>query len=85
RRADQIQWASGIEPNDPRYVDYFLPIVADAEAGFGGVLNAFEMYPEVDDDIDIDINPADLRIDVYRASGAGGQHVNRTESAVRIT
>ncbi len=43
------------------------------------------VYPEVDDDIDIDINPADLRIDVYRASGAGGQHVNRTESAVRIT
>ena len=43
------------------------------------------IYPEVDDDIDIDITPADLRIDVYRASGAGGQHVNRTESAVRIT
>ncbi|MCP5264770.1 MAG: peptide chain release factor 2 [Burkholderiaceae bacterium] len=43
------------------------------------------VYPEVDDSIEIDINPADLRVDVYRASGAGGQHVNRTESAVRIT
>jgi peptide chain release factor 2 len=41
--------------------------------------------PEVDDDIEIDVNPADLKTDVYRSSGAGGQHVNKTESAIRIT
>lgn len=46
---------------------------------------AFFVSPEIDDNIDIQIDPSDLRVDVYRASGAGGQHVNRTESAVRIT
>lgn len=43
------------------------------------------VYPEVDDSIEIDINPADVRVDTYRASGAGGQHVNKTDSAVRLT
>jgi len=43
QRADQIQWASGVSPEDNDFIDYFLPIVADAEAGFGGVLNAFEL------------------------------------------
>ena len=43
------------------------------------------VYPQINEDIKINLNPADLRIDVYRASGAGGQHVNTTESAVRIT
>ncbi|TDG71529.1 hypothetical protein C5L31_001746 [Secundilactobacillus malefermentans] len=44
-----------------------------------------DVLPELDDSVDIEINPADLRVDVYRASGAGGQHVNKTSSAVRIT
>ena len=43
------------------------------------------VYPEVDDSIEVDLNPADLRIDTFRASGAGGQHINKTDSAVRIT
>ncbi|MFC2170704.1 peptide chain release factor 2 [Calditrichota bacterium] len=47
--------------------------------------SAVFVYPKADDDIDIEINPADLRIDTYRASGAGGQHVNKTDSAIRIT
>lgn len=44
-----------------------------------------EVIPEIDDSIEVDINPKDLRIDVYRSSGAGGQHINKTSSAVRIT
>ena len=48
---------------------------------FAGV----NVFPEIDDSIDIDINPSDLRIDTYRASGVGGQHINKTDSAVRIT
>nr|HPG81432.1 peptide chain release factor-like protein [Piscinibacter sp.] len=43
------------------------------------------VYPEVDDSIEIDINPADVRTDTFRASGAGGQHINKTDSAVRLT
>lgn len=44
-----------------------------------------EVMPEIDDNVEVDINPADLRVDTYRSSGAGGQHVNKTESAIRIT
>jgi len=43
KRADEIQWSKGVSPSDPGYIDYFAPIVADAEAGFGGVLNAYEL------------------------------------------
>ena len=46
---------------------------------------AVAVYPEIDDDIEIDLNPADIRMDTMRASGAGGQHVNTTDSAVRLT
>ena len=43
------------------------------------------VYPEVDDSFEVEVNPADLRVDTYRASGAGGQHINKTDSAVRLT
>jgi peptide chain release factor 2 len=57
----------------------------DSSGGRHTSFASIYVYPEIDDSFEIDINPADLRIDVFRASGAGGQHVNKTESAVRIT
>ena len=57
----------------------------DANARRHTSFSSVWVYPVVDDSIKIDINPADCRIDTYRSSGAGGQHVNKTESAVRIT
>ena len=57
----------------------------DSSGGRHTSFASLYVYPEIDDSIQVDINPADLRIDVFRASGAGGQHVNKTESAVRIT
>lgn len=57
----------------------------DSSGGRHTSFSSVFVYPEVDDSIEVDINPADLRIDTYRASGAGGQHINKTDSAVRIT
>ena len=57
----------------------------DSSGGRHTSFTSVFVYPEIDDSIEVDINPADLRIDTYRASGAGGQHINKTDSAVRIT
>ena len=57
----------------------------DSSGGRHTSFSSIFVYPEVDDSIEIDINPADIRTDTYRASGAGGQHINKTDSAVRLT
>ena len=57
----------------------------DSSGGRHTSFASLYVYPEIDDSIEIDINPADLRVDTYRASGAGGQHINKTDSAIRIT
>ena len=57
----------------------------DSSGGRHTSFASVHVYPEVDDSIEIEINPADLRVDTYRASGAGGQHINKTDSAVRLT
>ena len=57
----------------------------DSSGGRHTSFSSVFVYPEIDDSFEIEVNPADLRIDTYRASGAGGQHINKTDSAVRIT
>lgn len=83
RRADQIQWAAGIEPNDPRFIDYFLPIVADAEAGFGGVLNAFELMKSMIEAGAAAVHFEDQLASVKKCGHMGGKVLVPTQEAVQ--
>ena len=83
RRADQIQWANRIEPNDDRHVDYFLPIVADAEAGFGGVLNAFELMKSMIEAGAAAVHFEDQLASVKKCGHMGGKVLVPTQEAIQ--
>ncbi|WP_226053352.1 isocitrate lyase [Dickeya chrysanthemi] len=83
RRADQIQWANGIGQDDPRYTDYFLPIVADAEAGFGGVLNAFELMKSMIEAGAAAVHFEDQLASVKKCGHMGGKVLVPTQEAVQ--
>lgn len=83
RRADQIQWAAGIEPHDPRFIDYFLPIVADAEAGFGGVLNAFELMKSMIEAGAAAVHFEDQLASVKKCGHMGGKVLVPTREAIQ--
>src|SRR5512145_565878 len=81
-RADQIQWMEGKNPNDPGYVDYFAPIVADAEAGFGGVLNAFELMKAMIEAGAAGVHFEDQLASVKKCGHMGGKVLVPTREAV---
>lgn len=83
QRADQIQWANEIEPGDPRYVDFFLPIVADAEAGFGGVLNAFELMKSMIQAGAAGVHFEDQLASVKKCGHMGGKVLVPTQEAIQ--
>ncbi|GKW16896.1 isocitrate lyase [Pectobacterium carotovorum subsp. carotovorum] len=83
RRADQIQWANQIEPGDKRYTDYFLPIVADAEAGFGGVLNAFELMKSMIEAGAAAVHFEDQLASAKKCGHMGGKVLVPTQEAVQ--
>ena len=83
RRADQIQWANGIGQDDPHYTDYFLPIVADAEAGFGGVLNAFELMKSMIEAGAAAVHFEDQLASVKKCGHMGGKVLVPTQEAVQ--
>ncbi|HBK4771053.1 TPA: isocitrate lyase [Serratia liquefaciens] len=83
RRADQIQWANKIEPGSKGYTDYFLPIVADAEAGFGGVLNAFELMKAMIEAGAAGVHFEDQLAAVKKCGHMGGKVLVPTQEAIQ--
>jgi isocitrate lyase len=82
QRCDQIQWSEGKDPTDPTYVDYFAPIVADAEAGFGGVLNAFELMKAMIDAGAAGVHFEDQLASVKKCGHMGGKVLVPSREAV---
>ena len=83
KRADEIQWSRGISPGDEGYIDYFLPIVADAEAGFGGVLNAFELMKNMIANGAAGVHFEDQLAAVKKCGHMGGKVLVPTREAVQ--
>lgn len=83
KRADQIQWSKGVNPGDPGYIDYFLPIVADAEAGFGGVLNAYELMKAMIEAGAAGVHFEDQLASVKKCGHMGGKVLVPTQEAVQ--
>ncbi|MDR1529312.1 MAG: isocitrate lyase [Burkholderiales bacterium] len=83
RRADQIQYSNGIDPEDKKFIDYFLPIVADAEAGFGGVLNAFELMKAMIEAGAAGVHFEDQLASVKKCGHMGGKVLVPTQEAVQ--
>ncbi len=77
------EWSAGIEPNDPRFIDYFLPIVADAEAGFGGVLNAFELMKSMIEAGAAAVHFEDQLASVKKCGHMGGKVLVPTQEAIQ--
>ena len=82
-RADQIQWSKGVTPEDDNYVDYFAPIVADAEAGFGGVLNAYELMKRMIQSGAAGVHFEDQLASVKKCGHMGGKVLVPTQEAVQ--
>ncbi len=83
RRADQIQCSNGIDPDNPKFIDHFLPIVADAEAGFGGVLNAFELMKGMIEAGAAGVHFEDQLASVKKCGHMGGKVLVPTQEAIQ--